>query len=73
MDEEGLSDTENEKIYIGKPIDVDGDFLYEKLLALKDVVEREDNERVRFVMKELVDTYVIPEERDVLDEVAVTV
>ena len=73
MDEEGLSDTENEKIYIGKPIDVDGDFLYEKLLALKDVVEREDNERVRFVMKELVDTYVIPEEREVVYSDKITI
>ena len=73
MDEEGLSDTENEKIYIGKPIDVDGDFLYEKLLALKDVVEREDDERVRFVMKELVDTYVIPEEREVVYSDKITV
>ena len=63
MDEEGLRDTENEKIHIGRPIDVDGDFLFERLMVLREVVDREDNERVRYVMKTLVDTYVIPEER----------
>ena len=66
MDEEGLRDTENEKIHIGRPIDVDGDFLFERLMVLREVVDREDNERVRYVMKTLVDTYVIPEEREVL-------
>ena len=43
------------------------------IFAKAELVEREDDERVRFVMKELVDTYVIPEEREVLYSDKITV
>ena len=71
MDEEGLRETNKDKIYVGQPIEVDEVEFFDKLKYLKDIVEREDEEEVRYVMKEIVPTYVVKEERGV-DKVAIT-
>ena len=59
MDEEGLTDTNKDKIYIGQPIDVDEGELFDKLKYLKYVADMEDEVEVRYAMKNLVPTYVI--------------
>lgn len=71
MDEEGLRDTAKEKIYVGQPIEVDEGEFFDRLRHLKDVVEMEDKDEVKYVIKELVPTYIIKEERGV-DKVAIT-
>lgn len=56
MDEEGLKDTENKMIHIGKPIDIDEDKFIRQLDDLKKAVEREP-EDIRRTIKEIVPTY----------------
>ncbi len=56
MNEEGLTGTENELIHIGKPIEFDEKQFGEVLEKLKNAVENE-NEDVREIVKELVQTY----------------
>ena len=68
MDEEGLTDTNKDKIYIGQPIDVDEGKFFDKLKYLKYVADMEDEVEVRYAMKNLVPTYVIKGE----DKVAIT-
>ena len=63
MDEEGLTDTNKDKIYIGQPIDVDEGELFDKLKYLKYVADMEDEVEVRYAMKNLEPTYVIKEEK----------
>lgn len=56
MDEEGLQDTENKMIHIGKPIVLDEDKFFIQLEHLKQVVEQEPDEIRRFI-QEIVPTY----------------
>ena len=56
MKEEGLRETDNKLIYIGQPIDFDEDNFKDKLLKLKEICEQ-DNEDVRRIVKEIVETY----------------
>ena len=56
MDEEGLQDTENELIHIGKPIQMDDEWFREKLHELDDASHRED-ERMKAIVAEIVPTY----------------
>ncbi|MBQ3545407.1 MAG: polysaccharide biosynthesis protein [Lachnospiraceae bacterium] len=56
MKEEGLRETDNKLIYIGQPIDFDEDNFKDKLLKLKEICEQ-DNEDVRHIVKEIVETY----------------
>lgn len=56
MQEEGLQDTENALIHIGKPIEFDEDEFEQTLMRLKEVAESEDEE-VREIVQELVPTY----------------
>ena len=56
MDEEGLQDTENKLIHIGKPIVLDEDKFFIQLEHLKQVVEQEPDEIRRFI-QEIVPTY----------------
>lgn len=60
MSEEGMKDTANHLIHIGKPIDIDEKIFNEGLNALAGVVADEDKkpEDVRVVVKNLVPTYV---------------
>ncbi|WP_455537600.1 polysaccharide biosynthesis protein [Terrisporobacter sp.] len=71
MDEEGLRETDKDKIYVGQPIEVDELELFDKLRQLQDVADREDKEEVRYVMRELVPTYIIKKEKGV-NRIAIT-
>ena len=57
MAEESIIDTQHEKIFIGKPIELDKDFLYTKLDELKERVHNEDVDSIESIMKEIVTTY----------------
>lgn len=56
MNEEGLQDTENTLIHIGKPIDFNEEEFWRKLQQLKDEVDNE-SEDIRNLIKEIVPTY----------------
>ena len=56
MDEEGLQDTENSLIHIGKPIELNEDKFFAQLEELKSVAENE-TEDIRKVIQEIVPTY----------------
>lgn len=56
MDEEGLTSTENELIHIGKPIEMDDDWFDEKLKEL-DKASREESDRIKELVSEIVPTY----------------
>lgn len=56
MKEEGLQDTPNKLIHIGKPIDLDEDSLFDRLNHLKDEAYQETND-IRTLIKEIVPTY----------------
>lgn len=56
MDEEGITETENEMIFIGKPIKMDDeDFM--KKLDLLDEASREESDRIKEIVAEIVPTY----------------
>ena len=61
MDEEGLTSTKKDKIYIGQPIEVNQLEFFDKLNSLKNAVELEDENEVRYLMKDLVPTFKIKE------------
>lgn len=63
MDEEGLEDTENKLIHIGKPIEFDEDMFLQQLEDLKEVCVLEPVE-IRKIIKEIVPTYTI--KKDIL-------
>ena len=56
MDEEGLQETENKLIHIGKPIELDEEKFFVQLEHLKQVVEQEPDEIRKFI-QEIVPTY----------------
>lgn len=56
MDEEGLRSTENELIYIGRPIEMDDEFFVERLNAL-DEASKAESEKIKEIVAELVPTY----------------
>lgn len=56
MDEEGLQNTENELIYIGKPIDMD-DKLFEQKIKELDVASKNESEDIKKIVSDLVPTY----------------
>ena len=58
MDEEGMEDTENRLIHIGKPIDIDEENFLRQLEELKDICLLEPVE-IRKKVQEIVPTYVI--------------
>lgn len=56
MDEEGIQETENELIFIGKPIEMnDEDFM--KKLDLLDKASSEESDRIKEIVAEIVPTY----------------
>ena len=65
MSEEGLTSTENSKIFIGNPINIDVEKTYRHLEVLKKVVEKEEVELIDSIMRELVTTYIRPEDANV--------
>ena len=56
MDEEGLQDTENELIHIGKPIEMDDEWFREKLAELDEASTNETDE-MKAIVAEVVPTY----------------
>lgn len=67
MSEEGLGNTSNKKIYVGKPTFESMDKLEIKLNMLKELLKENDNEKIKDMMKKIVPTY----HRAIEDEVAV--
>lgn len=65
MSEEGLTKTDNEKIFIGKPMQLDQNKLYKHLDILRQIVDNEEVSMIDSVMREMVDTYIRPEEANV--------
>ncbi len=57
MDEEGLKETANAMIHIGRPLDIDEDRFFEELKELRDSSEVEDQD-IRPLVKQIVPTYV---------------
>ncbi|MBU5294787.1 polysaccharide biosynthesis protein [Anaerosalibacter bizertensis] len=57
LDEEGISDTGHNKIFIGKPIFTDYKYLIKSLEKLKYVMEYSDNIKLKKALVELVPTY----------------
>lgn len=62
MEEEGLRRTSNNKIKIGKPIDIDEKEFVKELNILKKVAFNNQDEKVDLIMKSIVPTYVRREE-----------
>ena len=56
MEEEGLQDTPNHMIHIGKPIEMNEDTFVERLINLKEAAYGETDD-IRSLIKELVPTY----------------
>jgi len=56
MDEEGLEETENKLIHIGKPIEMDDD-LFEKQLEKLEKACKEESEDIKEIVAEIVTTY----------------
>ena len=65
MNEEGLTDTENDRIFIGHPLNIDE----EKLFSVIDQLEKcmyDDKTDVRVLVKEIVPTYTYKSENEVI-------
>ena len=62
MDEEGLRRTGNDKIRVGKPIDIDEKEFFKELNILRKVAFNNQDEKVDLIMKSIVPTYVRSEE-----------
>lgn len=67
MDEEGLKDTENKLIHIGRPIEFDQDEFEVKLEKLKEVAlgEYDDTDKIRMAVKDIVPTYKMKDKKEV--------
>jgi FlaA1/EpsC-like NDP-sugar epimerase len=57
MSEEGLQKTLHQKIFIGKPLDIESDLLLKKLDEMREITKTEDKEQLDTVIKALVPTY----------------
>ena len=57
MDEEGIQKTENKKIYIGPPIEVDAAKFREELEQLRNLCNCENNEKIEKKILEIVPTF----------------
>ena len=62
MSEEGLTNTDHKKIFIGKPMEFDMNTHTQLLNELKEIVVNEKLELIDSKMRELVSTYIKPEE-----------
>lgn len=56
MDEEGMQDTDNQLIHIGKPIELDEQLFMQQLAKLKEAANK-DSDTIRRMVKEIVPTY----------------
>ncbi|CEP49077.1 polysaccharide biosynthesis protein [[Clostridium] sordellii] len=71
MSEEGLTNTEHKKIFIGKPIKFDIEKNKNLLRELKEIVVNEDVELIDSKMRELVSTYIKPEKANKKEKVSI--
>ena len=64
MKEEGLQKTENKKIYIGEPTQLDEKDILEKLAKLKKLIENESTsmEEIKQIMHDVVPTYILKQD-----------
>ena len=75
MSEEGLSKTDNKKIFIGKPINIDTNKVEKHLQMLKRVVDIEEVDLIESLMREFVPTYIRADDvnrGENVDEVAIS-
>ncbi len=56
MKEEGMRDTDNKLIYIGRPIEIEEEVFKKQLQKLKELAYRDDKD-IRKIVKEIVETY----------------
>ncbi|MCH5274582.1 MAG: polysaccharide biosynthesis protein [Lachnospiraceae bacterium] len=61
MDEEGLQDTANSLIYIGRPIEIDEEQFFMQLKKIEDA-SRNEEEDIRRLIKDIVPTYCIKQD-----------
>ena len=71
MDEEDLKSTTKDKIFIARPIEIDEEFLCNKLKYLQKAAEDENNEQVKSMLKLIVPTYIVKKEGE-SDEAAIS-
>lgn len=57
LNEEGMKKTANKKIFIGKPIELDTEKFYEKLIELKKVALKNDKDGIDKLIAEIVPTF----------------
>ena len=62
MDEEGMKDTENKMIHIGRPIEMNDEWFLEKIRELEQA-SKDESDRIRELVAELVPTYKSREEQ----------
>jgi FlaA1/EpsC-like NDP-sugar epimerase len=58
ISEEGIQKTQNDLIYVARPMEFDSDYLFRRLAEVKEVIETAPNEDIVEVVKELVPTFV---------------
>ena len=63
MDEEGMKETENKLIHIGRPIEMDDEWFREKLQEL-DEASRQESGRIRELVSQVVPTYKYTPDRE---------
>ena len=69
MDEEGLQETKNKLIHIGKPIVMDDEWFAQKLQEL-DAASRAESDHMKQIVAEIVPTYhYTPEQNTAKDKV----
>ena len=66
MGEEGLKQTSNHKIYIGKQVTVDEDAFLANLNRLKEAAEQNDKQLVEAILHESVPTFIRAEKKAVV-------
>ncbi len=63
MEEEGMRETQNKKIHIGRPIEMDDEWFLEKLYEL-DEASREESGRIKELVSQVVPTYKYTPDRE---------
>ena len=71
MNEEGLQETENKLIYIGKPIEMDDEWFCEKLKELEEASEQE-SDQIKELVSEMVPTYAYKKDKAIHQPVRIS-